>query len=326
MVNKYTYMAGLDNSRTGNTDTENKSYGMEDIKLNKGRKRGYLKSDFELFHIKDQKAMEFDYHHHDFHKIVVFISGKVTYYIEGKAYVLKPWDILLVGNTEIHKPSIDSSEVYERIVLWVYPEFLEKNNTKLSNLMACFNKAREEEYHLIRMSRDKVNTIKALLKDLEEAKHSSDFAGDILKNSLFIQFIIQLNRIFLNTDSSKQAKEIEYDENISSIINYINSHLDEELSIDSLSTKFYMSRYYLMHKFKKETGTSLYSFIIQKRLILAKSLIRQGLPMFQVAAQSGFGDYSTFVRAFKKRFGMSPRVYYNKLQSFENTALEEMDL
>ncbi|WP_040213915.1 AraC family transcriptional regulator [Clostridium polynesiense] len=299
---------------------------MEDIKLNKGRKRGYLKSDFELFHIKDQKSMEFDYHHHDFHKIVVFISGKVTYYIEGKAYVLKPWDILLVGNTEIHKPSIDSSEVYERIVLWVYPEFLEKNNTKLSNLMACFNKAREEEYHLIRMSRDKVNTIKALLKDLEEAKHSSDFAGDILKNSLFIQFIIQLNRIFLNTDSSKEVKEIEYDENISSIINYINSHLDEELSIDSLSTKFYMSRYYLMHKFKKETGTSLYSFIIQKRLILAKSLIRQGLPMFQVAAQSGFGDYSTFVRAFKKRFGMSPRVYYNKLQSFENTALEEMDL
>lgn len=53
-------------------------------------KTGYLKEDFRLFHINDQTKKDFSYHYHDFHKIIVFISGKVTYHIEGKAYHLKP--------------------------------------------------------------------------------------------------------------------------------------------------------------------------------------------------------------------------------------------
>ena len=66
-------------------------------------KTGYLKEDFRLFHINDQTKKDFSYHYHDFHKIIVFISGKVTYHIEGKAYHLKPRDILLVSQGAIHK-------------------------------------------------------------------------------------------------------------------------------------------------------------------------------------------------------------------------------
>lgn len=58
-------------------------------------KTGYLKEDFRLFHINDRTDREFEWHYHDFHKIIVFVSGKVTYHIEGKAYHLKPQDILL---------------------------------------------------------------------------------------------------------------------------------------------------------------------------------------------------------------------------------------
>ena len=77
-------------------------------------KTGYLKEDFRLFHINDQTKKDFSYHYHDFHKIIVFISGKVTYHIEGKAYHLKPRDILLVSQGAIHKPEIDPSVSYER--------------------------------------------------------------------------------------------------------------------------------------------------------------------------------------------------------------------
>lgn len=291
-----------------------------------GNKRGYLKSDFEMFHIKDKKSMEFDYHHHDFHKIVVFISGKVTYHIEGKAYNLEPWDILLIGNTEIHKPVIDSGEIYERMVLWVYPDFLEKSSSKESNLLSCFYKASQDEYHLLRLNKEKLSSMRILLNNLEAAKKNNEFGNEILKNLLFIQFIIMLNRLFLDNKSSKETKGIEYDKNISSIINYINTNLSKELSIEDISSKFFMSRYYLMHKFKEETGSSIYSYIIQKRLILAKSLIRQGYPMTQVATNTGFGDYSSFVRAFKKNFSMSPREYYNNLQNTESGNIEQMDI
>ena len=82
-------------------------------------KTGYLKEDFRLFHINDRTDREFEWHYHDFHKIIVFVSGKVTYHIEGKAYQLKPQDILLVSQGAIHKPEIDPSIPYERYIFWI---------------------------------------------------------------------------------------------------------------------------------------------------------------------------------------------------------------
>ena len=67
-------------------------------------KTGYLNEEFRLFHIKDQTSREFSWHYHDFHKVVVFFSGKASYHIEGKTYHLKPWDILLVDRHAIHRP------------------------------------------------------------------------------------------------------------------------------------------------------------------------------------------------------------------------------
>ena len=54
---------------------------------------GYLQQNFRLFHLKDKKEQQFDFHYHDFDKIVIFLSGNVTYIVEGKSYHLKPWDI-----------------------------------------------------------------------------------------------------------------------------------------------------------------------------------------------------------------------------------------
>ena len=71
---------------------------------------GYLQQNFRLFHLKDKKEQQFDFHYHDFDKIVIFLSGNVTYIVEGKSYHLKPWDILLVPHHDIHKPVIDGSD------------------------------------------------------------------------------------------------------------------------------------------------------------------------------------------------------------------------
>lgn len=101
-------------------------------------KRGYLKGDFAFFHLKDMKNVQFEYHYHDFSKIVVFISGNVTYLVEGKAYILKPWDILFVNGSEVHKAVIDPTVLYERVVIWVNHGFLEKHSDDYS-LMTCFS-------------------------------------------------------------------------------------------------------------------------------------------------------------------------------------------
>ncbi|MCY6371320.1 AraC family transcriptional regulator [Clostridium ganghwense] len=280
-------------------------------------KRGYLKKDFELFHLKDQKNMQFEFHYHDFNKIIIFMSGKVTYLIEGKAYKLKPWDILLVNNNDIHKPLIDSSETYERIVIWVNSRFLEKHNNFDCNLLSCFELASSQKFNLLRLNSELPINLKYTITQLEDACKSSDFGSSILKNSLFLQLVVYINRLFLENEKNKVLSDINYDENIGAILDYINKNLSEDLSIDNLSSRFYMSKYYLMHKFKKQTGYTIHKYILQKRLIMSNSLIKKGKSITEACAECGFGDYSNFVRAFKKMFGLSPKKHYKTLMQLE---------
>jgi len=285
-------------------------------------KRGYLNRDFEFFHLKDQKYMHFEYHYHDFVKILIFISGKVTYLIEGKAYKLKPWDILLVGNEEIHKPVIEPGEIYERFIIWVNPVFIEKHNSYDSDLMTCFKLALQEKYNLIRPDMEVVNNIRFMLLQLENACKNEVFGSRILKNSILMQLIVHLNREYLSEVNNRNWKgsgsiDIGYDKTIGKILDYINNNLDDSLSIDNLSSQFYISKYYLMHKFKKHTGYSLHQYILHKRLIKAGALVKKGIPPTQVCTECGFGDYSNFIRAFKKMYGTSPKEYYKDSQEIK---------
>lgn len=280
-------------------------------------KRGYLKEDFIFFHLKDKKQIEFEFHYHDFNKIIIFISGKVTYLVEGKAYELKPWDILFVSSNEVHKPVIDSAETYERIVIWINSKFLEKHNIEGNNLMTCFELASSQKCSLLRLSPELLLIIKQTIAQLEDAYKDSDFGNYVLKNALFLQILVYLNRLALKSENRSRNSDIKYDENIDAILSYINKSLSEELSLDKISEKFFMSKYYLMHKFKKYTGYTIYNYIMQKRIIMANNLIKNGRPITEACLECGFGDYSSFLKAFKKIFGTSPKIYYKALKELE---------
>jgi AraC-like DNA-binding protein len=283
---------------------------MDDNASTEKVKIGYLNEDFLFFNLKDQKKNEFEIHYHDFNKIIVFISGEVTYIIEGKSYKLKPWDILLVGKNDLHLPIISPTTPYERMILWLNPLFLEGHNKNSCDLLSCFQLASDRKLNLIRLNNKHLNSLKQNLIDLEEEIQDKAFGSTILKNALFLQFMVKINRLFLGMDISKNIDDIRYDPRIEDILSFINSNLDMDLSIGMLSKAFYLNKYYLMHLFKEETGYTLYSYILKKRVIKASGLLRSGIQTGQVCAQCGFGDYSSFVRAFKKEFGLSPKQYY----------------
>lgn len=274
---------------------------------NLSSKSGYLNRYFQLFHIKDKKNQEFEFHYHDFNKIIIFLSGKVTYLIEGKSYILKPWDILLVNNHDVHKPIIDPSETYERIIIWANSDFIHKHNYEQCDLSTCFTLANERSFNLIRLKDEYQNNIKNIIDKLESSLNSEEFGSKLLSNSLFIQLIIYLNRIHLGNMYIDDKESLIYDKQIEEILKYINSNLSENLSIDNLANKFFISKYYLMHKFKKETGYTLHKYILQKRLLLAKDLIKSGEPIVKTSLKCGFNDYSCFLRSFKKMFNESPK-------------------
>lgn len=263
-------------------------------------KTGYLKEDFRLFHINDQTKKDFSYHYHDFHKIIVFISGKVTYHIEGKAYHLKPRDILLVSQGAIHKPEIDPSVPYERYIFWI------RDDLSCQELNTCFQKANDRSFNLVRADSALQEHLKDLLPEIEHTLQNKHFGDTVLRNALFTQFMIYINRIFLRTSSSPDKKTYSSDTQVEQLLKYINRNLSENLSIDQLANRFFFSKYHMMRKFKNETGYTIHNYITSKRLLMARSLISQGMPVMKAAQASGFHDYTTFVRAYKKQFGKAP--------------------
>ena len=263
-------------------------------------KTGYLKEDFRLFHINDQTKKDFSYHYHDFHKIIVFISGKVTYHIEGKAYHLKPRDILLVSQGAIHKPEIDPSVPYERYIFWV------RDDLSCQELNTCFQKANDRSFNLVRADSALQERLKDLLPEIEQTLQNTHFGDPVLRDALFTQFMIYINRIFLRTSSSPDKKAYSSDTQVEQLLKYINRNLSENLSIDQLAERFFFSKYHMMRKFKNETGYTIHNYITTKRLLMARSLISQGIPVMKAAQASGFRDYTTFVRAYKKQFGKAP--------------------
>ena len=263
-------------------------------------KTGYLKEDFRLFHINDQTKKDFSYHYHDFHKIIVFISGKVTYHIEGKAYHLKPRDILLVSQGAIHKPEIDPSVPYERYIFWI------RDDLSCQELNTCFQKANDRSFNLVRADSALQERLKDLLPEIEQTLQNKHFGDTVLRNALFTQFMIYINRIFLRTSSSPDKKTYSSDTQVEQLLKYINRNLSENLSIDQLANRFFFSKYHMMRKFKNETGYTIHNYITSKRLLMARSLISQGMPIMKAAQASGFHDYTTFVRAYKKQFGKAP--------------------
>ncbi len=269
-------------------------------------KKGYLSSDFRLFHLTDTTIPKLEYHYHEFDKITILIRGNVHYTIEGRTYQLEPYDMVLVRHNEIHRPVIDTSIPYERIIIYISPSFIENYRTPDYDLGYCFQKAEKKESSVLRISTRQKSILFQTIQRLEESFSSDGYANELYRQILFLEFMIHLNRaahakqlFFLNTAV--------YNEKIADILHYINANLSADLSIDHLASKFYVSKYYMMRLFKSETGYSIGNYITQKRLLFAKNLILQGTPVLEACFDCGFQDYSTFSRAYRKCFHESPR-------------------
>lgn len=272
------------------------------------------RSTFEIFRYRDFNLKEVALHHHDFYEIYFFLSGSVRYIVDSSSYQLSAGDILLISPLELHQPILGPDQRgYERIVLWINRDFLQSMCNADADLTACFDTGAPGHTNLLHPPSHLREMLIFQLEQLGQEMDSQDYCGEYCAMAYLVQILILLNRQARRQSREAEAKAAS-DSVVYQVLNYINTHYSEDLTLDFLANQFFISKYHLSREFGRLVGTSVHRYITQRRLIVAKRMLQDGIPSTQVYQHCGFGDYSNFYRAFKAEYQLSPREFMATLK------------
>ena len=262
-------------------------------------KRGYLLENFRLFHLKSIQHEPVDYHYHEFCKLLLLVSGQGAYTVDGQRYRLQPGDAVLVGSRSVHRPEMEPEQVYERIIVYISPDFLQKASTADCDLSQMFS---GEKGHVLRAKEQK--RLFALASALEKELASDSYGREILSSAALLRLLVEIGRNLRQEQNPRPAEP--KNPRVLEIMRYIDTHLAEDLDVDALAERFYVSKYHMMRQFNRETGYTVHSYLSRRRLLHARELIGSGMRATEACYRSGFRSYSSFTRAYGKYFGTTP--------------------
>ena len=262
---------------------------------------------FEVFHYKDQRPESVSLHYHDFYEIFFFLSGNVEYRVEGRTYRLETGDLLLIAPQELHQPAIEPDVDYERIVLWIDKAYLQSLSVPSMDLSACFGNEITGPITLLRPPRVQQVSLGQMLSRLNREYRGRHPGGEIYARGLLQQFLVEVNRLALQTTS--RIRKMDDPDLVTQVLAHIGIHYRENITLESLASEFFVSKYHLSHEFSHRVGTSVYRYVIFRRLMLAREMIAAGSAPGDIYQFCGFGDYANFYRAFKSEYGISPRQF-----------------
>ena len=266
-------------------------------------------SKFEIFHYRDAKFEGVPVHQHDFYEVYYFIGGSVEYSVEGRTYELKSGDLLLINPLELHQPRIaPDQQDYERIVLWINKNYLSELCFNKTSLTRCFDSSQPDHTNLLRPTKIQQSYISAMLDELITENTSDGYAVEIASEAILLRFLVELNRLTIDSSSALRKDEAS-SSIIPDVLEYINKHFCEKLTLNEIADEFFVSKYYLSHAFNNVVGTSVHRYIVLKRLIHAKQMLLSGIKSTTAAENCGFNDYAGFYRAFTAEYGVTPTEF-----------------
>ena len=275
-------------------------------------KRGYLLENFRLFHLNTETQTKVDFHYHEFCKLLLLVSGRGGYVVDGQRYLLQPGDVVLVDSRSVHRPELESENPYERIIIYISPEFLQKMSTADCDLLGIFQM---DAGHVLRLKETERKKIFAMTAALEKELSGSDYGREIVSNAYLLRLLVEIGRQRRRTDVHNPHPVIPENPRVLEWMAYIDKHLTEDLDMDTLAERFFISKYHMMRLFHRETGFTIHTFLLQRRLLAARQLIDKGLLATEACYRCGFRSYSSFTRAYNKHFGSTPTGRIAQLQS-----------
>ena len=238
-------------------------------------------------------------HSHDVYEIYLFQDGKTDYLVEGNKYRLRKGDIMLMRRGELHINSIRASATYKRsyINFDITNLLAETNNLSLLDM---FDRRPLGEYNHYKAKDFPENHWQEYLQAVCNASTKEE------KLCYLLPLLHELSTCFPQLQNNLDNKE---KNQVVDICKYINHDLAGELSLEQLSSRFYLSKTHLNRLFNANVGTTVGQYIKLKRLFKAKELLQQGAHPTEVYSACGFHDYTTFYRAFRNEFHCSPKEF-----------------
>lgn len=258
-------------------------------------------STFEIFNYREARAEAVPVHHHDFYEVYFYLSGNVQFMVEDKTYSLQSGDILLISPDKLHRAIVEPDVSDERIVLWIDKNFLAGLREPGENLCRCFTTGQN---HLRPTPVERAD-IQTLAMELVQEYYGNNYCASLASLGLFISLMVGINRI-MASGSEENQNDTADQTLVSRVLAYIGEHYAENISLDSLAARFYVSKYYLSHEFSMVVGTSVYKYVILKRLVAARQLITEGMRPGDACHECGYRDYANFYRAFVSLYGEKP--------------------
>lgn len=267
------------------------------------QKRGYLLENFRLFHLRSSGGAKTELHYHDFCKVLLLVSGGGGYFVATERYQLRAGDILLINSRTLHRPELDADAAYERIIIYISPEYLRRVSTQGCDLLSIFA---GERGPVLRLGEEARRKVFALAYSLELDLQSQGFGREILGNSGMLRLMVELGRRMESAPALQPSPMTGGSGRIRDVAAYLEEHLSEDLDIETIAQRFFISRYHLMRLFRQETGITLHQYITRKRLLLARELMEGGMRATEACYRCGFKSYSSFTRASAANLGTTP--------------------
>ena len=266
-----------------------------------------LSEDYEVFYYSDTHFRSVGSHSHDYYELYFFEAGAVTMEIGGKGYPLRPGDVILIPPGMDHRALLtDPEKPYRRFVFWLREAYLSALEARAPGCGYLLRRSESRGRFVYHFDLATFNALRTRLFTLLDEIHADRFARETAIDLIVTDLLLFLSRTVYEQEHRNRQEQLSRYE---AVTQYVDQHLDEPLSLDDLAKRFFLSKYYLVHLFRENTGLSLHQYILKKRLAACRDAMQGGAAVGEVCRRWGFYDYSAFYRAFRKEYGMSPSAY-----------------
>ena len=280
----------------------------QDLRTNFTDRQYMMSEDYELYYYGDIHFTPTKPHHHSYYECYFFIKGDIEYVIDGVVYPLTPNDIVIIPPGINHfARSNDPEKPYQRIVFWISKAYYEYFRSMSPDFSYIFNLAEFEKRYVHHPDFITFNSLQAKFFDIIQETKLNRYGKAPKINVQIADLLLSINRYVYEKDHP--AESYTPPSLYSKLITYIENNIKEPITIDELAHKFYVSKSYISHTFKENQGVSLHQYIMKRRLQLFRESVREGGDIKSTYLNCGFNDYSSFYRAFKQEYGISPNTY-----------------